>query len=98
MIDPTSYREELIFNTNVPVYAHNHEPTNKNMRYHESFSLKKIFGVHAELLNDTSTLAQIADNFLLFTPMLPEILSGRVEPINITIPTRSFCNCQTKLN
>ena len=112
----------------------NQELFNKNLYHHKSFSLKNIFGVHAECPNDTSTplggatLTRILilgggfagvqvlkkpqtefesdtsieitlvskDNFSLFTPMLPEILSGRVEPTNITVPIRSFCNSQTK--
>ncbi len=31
------------------------------------------------------------DNFLLFTPMLPEISSGTIEPRHITTPVRTFC-------
>ena len=32
------------------------------------------------------------DNFLLFTPMLPEVFNGMVEPRHIVTPVRSFCN------
>lgn len=32
------------------------------------------------------------DNFLLFTPMLPEVFSGMIEPRHIVTPVRSFCN------
>ena len=32
------------------------------------------------------------DNYLLFTPMLPEVFSGMIEPIHILTPVRSFCN------
>jgi NADH:ubiquinone reductase (H+-translocating) len=32
------------------------------------------------------------DNFLLFTPMLPEVSSGMIETRNIVTPLRAFCN------
>ncbi len=32
------------------------------------------------------------DNFLLFTPMLPEVFSGMIEPRHIVTSVRSFCN------
>jgi len=32
------------------------------------------------------------DNFLLFTPMLPEIASGMIETRHIVTPIRTFCN------
>jgi NADH:ubiquinone reductase (H+-translocating) len=32
------------------------------------------------------------DNFILFTPMLPEIASGMIETRHILTPIRSFCN------
>ncbi len=32
------------------------------------------------------------DNFLLFTPMLPEVSSGMIETRHIVTPVRSFCN------
>ena len=32
------------------------------------------------------------DNFLLFTPMLPEVSSGMIETRNIVTPIRAFCN------
>jgi NADH dehydrogenase len=31
------------------------------------------------------------DNFILFTPMLPEVASGMIETRNIATPVRSFC-------
>jgi NADH dehydrogenase len=31
------------------------------------------------------------DNFILFTPMLPEVASGMIETRNIVTPVRSFC-------
>ena len=31
------------------------------------------------------------DNFLLFTPMLPEVASGMIETRHIVTPVRSFC-------
>jgi len=36
------------------------------------------------------------DNFLLFTPMLPEVFSGMIEPRHIVTPVRSFCNKKGK--
>ena len=35
------------------------------------------------------------NNFLLFTPMLPEIVSGAIETRHIVTPIRSFCNKST---
>jgi NADH:ubiquinone reductase (H+-translocating) len=32
------------------------------------------------------------DNFILFTPMLPEVASGMIETRHIVTPVRSFCN------
>src|SRR5437867_1164873 len=32
------------------------------------------------------------DNFLLFTPMLPEVASGMIETRHIVTPVRLFCN------
>lgn len=32
-----------------------------------------------------------ADNFFLFTPMLPEMASGTIHPSDISIPIRKFC-------
>jgi len=31
------------------------------------------------------------DNFILFTPMLPEVASGMIETRNIVTPVRAFC-------
>ena len=31
------------------------------------------------------------DNFILFTPMLPEVASGMIETRNVVTPVRSFC-------
>jgi NADH dehydrogenase len=36
------------------------------------------------------------DNFLLFTPMLPEVFSGIIEPRHIVTPFRSCCNKKSK--
>ncbi|MFY9795023.1 MAG: NAD(P)/FAD-dependent oxidoreductase [Candidatus Nitrosopolaris sp.] len=44
---------------------------------------------------DTDTSVEITliskDNFILFTPMLPEVASGMIETRNIVTPVRSFC-------
>ena len=35
------------------------------------------------------------DNFLLFTPMLPEVSTGMIETRHIVTPVRSFCKKAT---
>lgn len=43
--------------------------------------------------NDNIDITIISrDNFLLFTPMLPEVASGMIETRHIITPIRSFCN------
>ena len=41
--------------------------------------------------NDVKITLIDKDNFLLFSPMLPEIVSGMIETRHIVTPTRSFC-------
>ena len=57
--------------------------------------LKKI---QAEFQNDTSIEITLVskDNFFLFTPMLPEVVSGTIEPIHIATPIQALCNSRTK--
>ena len=57
--------------------------------------LKKI---QAEFQNDTSIEITLVskDNFFLFTPMLPEVVAGTIEPIHIATPIRALCNSRTK--
>ncbi len=52
--------------------------------------LKKL---QKEFDNDASVDITLVDkgNFLLFTPMLPEIVSGMIETRHIVTPVRSFC-------
>ena len=52
--------------------------------------LKKL---QKEFHNDNSVEITLVDknNFLLFTPMLPEIVSGMIETRHIVTPVRSFC-------
>jgi NADH:ubiquinone reductase (H+-translocating) len=52
--------------------------------------LKKL---QKEYLNDDSKeIIMISkDNFLLFTPMLPEVATGTVDTRHIVTPIRSFC-------
>lgn len=52
--------------------------------------LKKL---QKEFDNDASVEITLVDkgNFLLFTPMLPEIVSGMIETRHIVTPVRSFC-------
>ncbi|MDF0682368.1 MAG: NAD(P)/FAD-dependent oxidoreductase [Candidatus Nitrosocosmicus sp.] len=42
--------------------------------------------------NDVQITLISKNNFLLFTPMLPEIVSGSIETRHIVTPLRSFCN------
>ncbi len=43
--------------------------------------------------NDNVDITLVSkDNFLLFTPMLPEVSSGMIETRNIVTPVRLFCN------
>jgi NADH dehydrogenase len=50
-------------------------------------TLQKVFH------NDSSVEITLVskDNFLLFTPMLPEVASGMIETRHIVTPVRSFC-------
>jgi NADH dehydrogenase len=41
--------------------------------------------------NDVEITLVSRDNFLLFTPMLPEVASGMIETRHIVTPLRSFC-------
>jgi NADH dehydrogenase len=41
--------------------------------------------------NDIEIILVSRDNFLLFTPMLPEVASGMIETRHIVTPVRSFC-------
>src|SRR5919112_1573455 len=52
--------------------------------------LKKL---QKKFQNDNSVNITIVskDNFILFTPMLPEIVSGMIETRHIVTPVRSFC-------
>jgi NADH:ubiquinone reductase (H+-translocating) len=52
--------------------------------------LKKL---QKEFHNDSSVEITLVskDNFLLFTPMLPEVASGMIETRHIVTPVRSFC-------
>src|SRR5215813_3943094 len=41
--------------------------------------------------NDIEITLVSRDNFILFTPMLPEVTSGMIETRNIVTPVRAFC-------
>jgi len=42
--------------------------------------------------NNTIEITLVSrDNFILFTPMLPEVASGMIETRNIVTPVRAFC-------
>lgn len=42
--------------------------------------------------NDIDVKLVSRDNFLLFTPMLPEVSTGRIETRHIVTPVRTFIN------
>src|SRR5215831_12693592 len=50
--------------------------------------LKKL---QKEFRNNDSIVITSKDNYLLFTPMLPEVATGTVETRHIIAPVRSFC-------
>ncbi|HXP53197.1 MAG TPA: FAD-dependent oxidoreductase, partial [Bacteroidia bacterium] len=41
--------------------------------------------------NNIEIILVSRDNFILFTPMLPEVASGMIETRNIVTPVRAFC-------
>jgi len=51
---------------------------------------------------DTNSSIEInlisGDNFILFTPMLPEVASGMIETRNTVTPVRSFCKILPRQN
>jgi len=49
--------------------------------------LQKVFNTN----NDVEITLVSRDNFILFTPMLPEVASGMIETRHIVTPVRSFC-------
>ena len=53
-------------------------------------ALKKLQKAFEDDVNVDITLIN-KDNFLLFTPMLHEVVSGMIETSHIAIPLRSFC-------
>ena len=57
--------------------------------------LKKL---QAEYRNDADIEITLVskDNYFLFTPMLPDVVSGTIEPIHIATPIRALCNKRTK--
>ncbi len=57
--------------------------------------LQKEFGNGKNNNNADITLVS-RDNFLLFTPMLPEVSTGRIDTRHIVTPVRSFINYRNK--
>jgi NADH dehydrogenase len=49
--------------------------------------LQKVFNIN----DDVEITLVSRDNFILFTPMLPEVASGMIETRNIVTPVRAFC-------
>jgi Pyridine nucleotide-disulphide oxidoreductase len=56
--------------------------------------IKVLMQLQRAFQNDVSVDITLVsrDNFLLFTPMLPEVASGMIETRNIVTPVRAFCN------
>jgi NADH:ubiquinone reductase (H+-translocating) len=56
--------------------------------------IKVLMQLQRAFQNDVSVDITLVsrDNFLLFTPMLPEVASGMIERRNIVTPVRAFCN------
>jgi NADH:ubiquinone reductase (H+-translocating) len=46
--------------------------------------------------NNVEIIIISKDNFFLFTPMLPEVFSGMIEPRHIVTPVRDFCKNKTE--
>src|SRR5436190_420718 len=45
----------------------------------------------ARLLGERGTTIVSPDNFMLFTPLLPEAASGTIEPRHAVVPLRAMC-------
>ena len=56
--------------------------------------IKVLMQLQRTFQNDISVDITLVsrDNYLLFTPMLPEVASGMIETRNIVTPVRAFCN------
>lgn len=90
----------LVFSSELEYYAH-HITAHKCV----STSIKKIlilgggFGgittlqnIEKKFADDPVEITIISnDNFFLFTPMLPQVVSGLIHPSNISTPIRYFC-------
>ena len=55
--------------------------------------IEVLKGVQKKFKNDKKVQITLVskDNFLLFTPMLPEVASGMIETRHIVTPVREFC-------
>lgn len=90
----------LVFSSELEYYAH-HITAHKCT----SASIKKIlilgggFGgitalqnIEKKFKNEPVEITIVSnDNFFLFTPMLPQVVSGLIHPSNISTPIRYFC-------
>jgi NADH:quinone reductase (non-electrogenic) len=45
----------------------------------------------ARLLGERGATIVSPDNFMLFTPLLPEAASGTIEPRHVVVPLRQMC-------
>ncbi|PWU79337.1 MAG: 6-phosphogluconate dehydrogenase [Candidatus Nitrosopolaris wilkensis] len=87
------------------------KPTNRSTSPHTHVAILGSGSAGIEVLKklqkefDTDSSVEITliskDNFILFTPMLPEVASGMIETRNIVTPVRSFCKkakfCEAKV-
>ena len=55
--------------------------------------IEVLKGVQKKFKNDKMVQITLVskDNFLLFTPMLPEVASGMIETRHVVTPVREFC-------
>jgi len=56
------------------------------------FAAIEVKKLQKEFHNDTNIRILVSkNNFLLYTPMLPEVASGMIETRHIVTPVRTFC-------
>jgi NADH dehydrogenase len=72
---------------------HSISPTNVVILGSGFAGIEVLKKVQKEFGSDSSVEITLIsrDNFILFTPMLPEVASGMIETRNIVTPVRSFC-------
>jgi NADH:ubiquinone reductase (H+-translocating) len=80
-----------------PATAPSHGPIDADVPRRDAWGGTLVLGggfagatVAAELGRDGATLVSL-DNFMLFTPLLPQVASGTVEPRHVVVPLRQMC-------